>query len=450
VGGDFGDKPNDGTFVLSGLLGSDRNPKPQYSEVARINRPIRAVPVDPKTGMIRIENRNFDRDLSEFEGTWEWSEGGVTVSHGTLPKLSCVPGASVETALPPPARTMCDPCLTVRFALEKPTPWSDAGFVVATEQLFQGTALNLPDVKLQSGNVTVSESPESIVLCGQGFSVTIGRESGMIEHLSYGGRELLARPFRLDFWRPPTTYDRGWKMPQVLAPWKNAGPEAKATGVTVKRDAEGRAVVTAGIAIPVGTSHSSLTYMVDSSGKIVVRGSVTPEAAAPANEVARIGFQAGLLPTLDQVCWYGLGPGETYPDRKDSGLLGIWRASARDWNHGYLPPQETGHRSDLRWSTITDAAGTGLRVSADRGLFGMNLWPWEAGEMERASDPDQLKQCGYMVLVLDNFQMGLGGTYGWGGRPLDTYRLKAGKSYDIGFVLQSEPPRPPGMTGSEQ
>lgn len=438
VGGDFGDKPNDGMFVMTGLLGSDGSPKPQYHEVAHVNRPIRIFPVDPRSGRIRIDNRNFDRNLEEFSLMWEWSDGGKPISSGLLPKLDCPPGKSVETTVPLPPYTLSDPCLTIRCALEKPTSWSDAGFVVATEQLFQKPFPIDPGVRPQSGTVLVTEGPESVVLGGRGFSVTIGRNSGMIEQLSYHGKELLTRPFRLDFWRPPTTNDRGWKMPKKLAPWKKAGPAAKATAVTVQRDAGGRVSLVAEITIPVGNSHASLTYTVDSSGTIIVRGSVALEAAAPANEVARIGFRAGLIPSLDRVQWYGLGPGETYPDRRASGILGIWNASARDWNHQYLPPQETGHRSDLRWARITDQSGVGLCVNADRGFFGMNLWPWEPEEMERMPYTRQLRQADGMILVLDNFQMGLGGTFGWGGRPLDQYLLKTGKSYDIGFVLKPD------------
>jgi beta-galactosidase len=207
IGGAFGDLPNDGSFVLNGMLESDRSLKPHYAEVARVNRPIRVFPVDPATGTIRIENRNFDLDLSAFVGEWEWSDGGKVVSSGTLPTLLCAPGASVETSIAPPPGIGDDRLLTVRFALANPTSWADAGFVVAWDQVFQSAKPVLPETKLLPGSVELKESEDRIVLSGTAFVLEIGKHTGMIERLSYGGRESLAHPFRLDFWRPrqPTT-----------------------------------------------------------------------------------------------------------------------------------------------------------------------------------------------------------------------------------------------------
>jgi beta-galactosidase len=225
-------------------------------------------------------------------------------------------------------------------------------------------------------------------------------------------------------------------MTEVIKPWKSAGADAKAVEISTSRNPDGQAVVSAKIAIPVGASSANLTYTIDAAGTIRVEGSVALDAPRPADEVARIGFRAGLVPSLDQVEWYGLGPAETYPDRKSSGLVGLWRANARDWNHNYTLPQETGHRCDVRFAKITDAAGGGLCVVADRNLFGMNLWPWMPEAMEEATYPYQLQSAESLTLVIDMFQMGLGGTFGWGGRPLDVYRLKTGRTYDLGFVLQ--------------
>ena len=435
-GGIYDDKPNDGSFALNGLLESDRTPKPHYATVAQVNRPIRVYPVDSKSGAIRLENRNFDLNLSEFVGTWEWTEGGRPVASGKLPAIDCAPGASVKTSIAPPSRLGSDRCLTIRFALAKATLWAEAGFSVGWDQLFIEKKPILPEVKLQSGKYMVQETTENVSLSGREFTMKIGKKSGMIEQLAYGSRELLVNPFRMTFWRPPTTNDLGWKMPMVLKPWKSAGDNAKVVHIKTTQQADGLTIVSAKIAIPVEDSHADITYTIDTVGTILVRGIVTVKAKSPADEVARIGLQAGIISSLDCVEWHGLGPDETYSDRKASGLLGIWSAKARKWNHNYLPPQETGHRSEVRFANITDATGMGFRVGADRDVFGLNLWPWTSADLEKIKYPHQLQQRDFLVLVLDSFQMGLGGTYGWGGRPLTPYRLKTGRSYEFGFVLQ--------------
>ena len=40
-GGDFGDEPNDGNFVIDGLLFSDRTPSPGLTELAKVIEPVR-------------------------------------------------------------------------------------------------------------------------------------------------------------------------------------------------------------------------------------------------------------------------------------------------------------------------------------------------------------------------------------------------------------------------
>ncbi len=85
-----------------------------------------------------------------------------------------------------------------------------------------------------------------------------------------------------------------------------------------------------------------------------------------------------------------------------------------DWNHNYQPPQETGHRSDVRWARLTDKRGSGIFIGANVELFGINLWPWTAGDIENTSRRDLLKPRDFLTLTLDHAQMGLGGVNGWG------------------------------------
>ena len=227
-------------------------------------------------------------------------------------------------------------------------------------------------------------------------------------------------------------------MPEVLRPWRAAGDNATAAEVAVTQNAAGQAIVHAKLSIPVATSNAEITYTIDSSGGIHVKASVHPVAAgaAPADELARVGFQAGILPSLNQVEWLGLGPDETYSDRKSAGRLGLYRGQATEWYHCYQPPQETGHRSGLRFVRITDAAGCGIFVGAQQETFGMNLWPWTAEDLGNATHSHLLKKRGFLTLTLDHVQMGVGGVAGWGQRQLDQYLLKAGRPYEFELYLE--------------
>jgi len=440
VGGDFGDKPNDGNFVLTGLLDSDRTPKPEYFEVAKVNQPIRVRAVDLAHGKIRVENHHTFTDLKNFVAAWEWSDNGVVAAKGQLPPLTCAPGETCEITVPQvPAESGGERYLTVRFALAKKTPWADAGFVVAWDQLALDAAPVLPAPEMKLGEVTIDQTDQAVIIGNASFSVRIGKQSGMIESLCYAGRELLTSPLYLCFWRPPVTNDRGWKMPEILGAWRDAGEKATASSVNASKNSDGTIVVSVEVNIPVASSHATMKYEIDAAGKIIVRASVTPlplGESAPTKEIPRVGMQCGLISALHKIEWLGLGPDETYLDRKDPAHFGNFHADALSWNHNYQPPQETGHRSEVRRAAITSPAGQGLVVRAIVAPFGLNLWPWTAADLAAAVKPQLLMPRDFLTLTIDSAQMGLGGVQGWGARQLDKYLLPVDKTYPFAFVLE--------------
>ncbi len=442
VGGDFGDQPNDGNFVLTGLLASDRRPKPAYQEVATVNQPVRVCAVDLAHGALRIENHYYFSDLTHLVATWKWSARGMPDVGGRLPALSCRPGQACEVRVPPPSAGE-DRCLTVQFALAQATGWAGAGFTVAREQLAMDGPPALTQRVLDPGAVRVKSSEHVFTLSSPQFIARIGKRSGMLESLRYGGRDLIAQPWHLCFWRPPTTNDRGWKMPAILGAWRKAGEQTTATGITLVQNTNGTVTVAAELAIPVGASHATIEYQVAASGRLVVHASfmLSPLGTnAPADEIPRIGLQGGLIAPLHHLAWWGLGPEESYADRQDAALLGAYQADALTWNQDYQPPQETGHRSGIRTVLITSPGGQGLLVRAVHAPLGINLWPWTAEDLEKAVKPQQLKTRDFLTLTLDCVQMGLGGVQGWGARPLKPYLVPAAQPRQLDFTL--EPARP--------
>lgn len=52
-GGDFGDTPNDGQFVMNGIVFGDLEPKPQYYEVKKVYQHIGVKAIDTEKGYLR-------------------------------------------------------------------------------------------------------------------------------------------------------------------------------------------------------------------------------------------------------------------------------------------------------------------------------------------------------------------------------------------------------------
>ena len=78
-GGDFGDDPNDGNFVIDGLLFPDRRPSPALAELARVQQPVDIALLGTE-GKLELRNRYDFLDLSHLTGSWSpvgrWRAGG--------------------------------------------------------------------------------------------------------------------------------------------------------------------------------------------------------------------------------------------------------------------------------------------------------------------------------------------------------------------------------------
>jgi beta-galactosidase len=82
-------------------------------------------------------------------------------------------------------------------------------------------------------------------------------------------------------------------------------------------------------------------------------------------DLGRVGVALEVVPGLESVEYLGLGPHETYPDRKRSGLVGRWRSTVTEQHVPYIRPQENGGHADVRWLALTDDAGEGIRFDLD-------------------------------------------------------------------------------------
>ena len=102
----------------------------------------------------------------------------------------------------------------------------------------------------------------------------------------------------------------------------------------------------------------------------------------------------------DHVQWYGLGPAETYADRKHGAKLGIYENLVTDNMARYLVPQECGNKEEVRWAKITDRKGRGMLFEMDKenGPMMFSALPYTPHEMENAMHPYELPQIHYTVV----------------------------------------------------
>jgi beta-galactosidase len=173
------------------------------------------------------------------------------------------------------------------------------------------------------------------------------------------------------------------------------------------------------------------TYRLLASGALVVGNEV--RLGRELRDVPRVGVVLVLAPGLEAVEWVGLGPSESYSDRRAGSIVGRFRSTVSEQYVPYILPQEHGHRSDARSLSLTDGDGFGLAVE---GLpeIGFTASHFTAADLFTARHTTDLEPRPEVVLSLDQAQRGLG-TASCGPDTAPRHRLTA-PAYSFSFVLR--------------
>ncbi len=148
----------------------------------------------------------------------------------------------------------------------------------------------------------------------------------------------------------------------------------------------------------------------------------------------KFGMTCCVLGELDQVTWYGRGRQETYWDRKTGGEIDIYKLPVAEMIHPYVRAQDNANRADVRWFTLTDKYGSGLKVSSAGGL-NFATWPYTLDDLETATHDYQLPRREAITLNIDHQLHGVGGDNSWGARTHPQYTLPGNQPYAFAFTL---------------
>ena len=457
-GGDFGDEPNDGTFILNGLVWPNRTPNPALHEVKNVYQPVGIEGVDVRDGRVRVTSRLDFTSLDRYEARWTLHEDGEEIQSGTLGRIDVAPGQTTEVRVPfdrPDELTLgAEYWLRLSFHLPEDTRWADAGHEVAWKQMKVPYDVPAPatralgdmprvDMEQSGGRITVSGDGASGDGFAAAFEAAFDAETGALTSYRAGGTPLVTRPLVPNYGRAPTENDRGvsgdvWP---VITAWADAADNRTVTSVEVERVAPQAVRVRVDGTLPVGESTFGTTYTVYGSGEVRVESRVARKGEDAPPSLPRVGMQMGVPAAFDRVTWYGRGPHENYWDRKNSADVGEYTARLDSFVTSYIRPQENANRSDVRWAAFTSdqqQGGAGLlALGRPRQPLSVSAWPYTQDQLRAADHTYDLPDAPETVTVnLDLKQMGLGGN-GWSekARPLEKYRLRA-PSYRYRFLLR--------------
>ncbi|TYP74126.1 beta-galactosidase subunit alpha [Paenibacillus methanolicus] len=417
-GGDYGDEPNNGNFVIDGLIRPDRTPSPGLIEYKKIIEPVRIESIHGHR--IRVTNRYDFISLDHLYADWSVTADGRTVQSGVLTLPPIGPGESAELDVPvrsdvrlPGAENEAERWLNIGFSLAADCNWGERGHEVAWAQLaLEAAAHGDQDesaaVILPVRSLSCREEGRQLVLENDLFRMAFDARQPGIGSLRINGQELLRRGPHLNFWRAPIDNDM-----YVLPDWRKAHLDKLSERIDVcrwERVDEGTVRITwaSRIAPPVFEwgFRCETTYTVTSSGLITIDVHGVPEGKPPAM-LPKIGLQLELPAEMDDVRWYGRGPGENYADSKEAGRFGVYRKSVDELFTSYIYPQENGNRTDVRWVSVTDGSGIGL-LAAGMPTLEFSARRYTDADLEAAKHASDLVPRDFITLNLDYRQNGLG------------------------------------------
>ena len=443
-GGDYNNyDASDNNFNCNGLVSPDRVPNPQLYEVGYYYQNVWVEPVDLMTGEVRVFNEHFFRDIDNYQLFWKLLKNGEEVKQGVVDDLKVGPQQRREYKLDYDAAQYAgkgaELMLNVEFRLKKSEPLMVAGQTVAHQQLpvtgnyFEG-AVRVGDAKALNQKVKDDKKKHTLTIATADYVVGFDKQTGLLTRYEAAGRPLLGKGGSLkpNFWRAVTDNDMGAGVQRMYQAWKNPTLKLETFRAVPNKRAQ-TTQVTAVYALPEVKSHLTLSYLVRSNGAVEVTQKLTADGGNDVPDLLCFGMVMEMPYGLDNSTFYGRGPVENYPDRKDSQHLGVYKQTADEQFYPYVRPQETGTKTDIRWWRQTDTAGFGLKVTTPETPFLASALHYSVAELDEGLDkhqrhPEQLEKSPYTNLQINGEMAGVGGINSWGfdGFALPPYRVNYG------------------------
>lgn len=418
-GGDFGERPTDYNFSANGIVyGGDREPSPKMQEVKYNYQNITAKVSENR---VTIINKNLFLNTNAFDCVVLVERNGKAIRQIKM-ETEVEPLGEKTYPLPFAKETLPgEYTVTVSFRLKEDQIWAKAGHEVAFGQYVYR---NQGEKKLCKRPVKVIRSKHNIGVRGECFEVIFSVLDGGLASYRYAGKEMIKEIPKPNFWRAPVDNDQGNQMPKRYAQWKIASMYA---GHKDYRGADCCKVLEPKVEVKEYSVRVTYTYLMPTTpdsqcqvayevyGDGTVQTTLSYDPVKELGDMPEFGLMFKLDADYDHVTWYGLGPEETYADRKKGAKLGVYQNFVRDNLARYIVPQECGAKEEVRYASVTDRSGRGMLFEMDEksGPMMFSALPYTPHEMENAKHVYELPQVHYTVVRAALGQMGIAGDDSW-------------------------------------
>ena len=423
-------------FCANGIIGADRKPHPQIVEVKHGYQNIGITAIDASNGEFKLKNKFLFTNLSDFNCKWVIKAEGEEVLSGELGKIECAPLEECNIKIDFDSSKLPkdkEAILTVSFETTKESLGIEKDYEIAFEQ-FIFNAMPQPKESNTDGSLDFDVKGKRVTVKGDNLEVIV--DDGKIVSYKIDGKELLKAPLMPNYFRALTDNDIDflnftpqWAKFHPFYAWQRATHHTRADKTEVIKNNN---AVEIHIAFSTaGLKKSVATYRVYPDGRLYVFHS-----AVPTKGMLRFGYQMTMDKSMEYITWYGRGPKPTYIDRKLGSKIDLYKSSVTDFEYRYMRPQESSNRCDVRYFTLTDKNGFGIKVDAyyDNPI-NFSAYHYTTDGLEKATHINDIPYEDITTVNIDHRQLGVGGDLPGQAFVREPYTMPKGQKQEYSFVI---------------
>ena len=420
-GGDFGHKQNTGNFCMDGLNHPDRTPHTSLLQLKKIQEPVIVIRND--TDSFYIKNTNAFISLDYLNCNIELIKNGLLVDEKIITNLNIKPGNKKKYAIPFSLDNENEYCINLYFSLKNTNLYAKKGFVVCSSQLlFEKIRKTIVPINNINSIIEVDDDNSRYVLFeGDDFLLTYDKLYGEISSWNNKGVSLIEKGFAGNFYRAATDNDKKEQKKEWLKEKLNdLSSRVVSFNYNITNDFASieTSLIYSGKTIkPI--YKVKFIYTLYNSGELSIKTHFIP--LKDTSYIPRIGYNFKTPMSQCDMLWYGLGPYESYEDKKEYNKLGIYENDIFDMFEKYEYPQENGNKMDVRFASFTTKDENGLMIIADN-TINISSYYYDINAIDEASHLKDLKKNESLLINIDYKQTGLGNR-SCGEKTLKKYRL---------------------------
>ena len=305
-------------------------------------------------------------------------------------------------------------------------------------------------------SVQVQEDDTSVILTGEDWRYVYDKRTGLFSRMIWHNQNLLERPMEYNIWRAPTDNDRNIKKQWIRAGYDRTVSRAYETKIYFADNETGKKeeqkLLTDKVVLESCLSLSAIylqrilnihaVWTVHQDGSVDVRLEVerTPEFPF----LPRFGLRLFLPESMAEVTYCGVGPWESYADKRQASHYGLFHSTVRDMHEDYIRPQENGAHTGCDYVTVQNSSleltavdlAIAEKSAARKDTFSFQISEYTQEELTRKAHNYELERSPHTVLCLDYAQSGVGSN-SCGPELLEKYRLDAKRFvFEIGLRIR--------------